>query len=400
MTNDERQEHREGRNACCEHASSHSGSALGMSSDVSDSGCGPLRTNVLVIGAGQAGLAAANELKKAGVDYLLVDAAAAVGDSWRQRYETLTLFTPRSISSLPGLPLPGDTEGYATKDEFAAYLARYAKVGGHRIETGTRISALRRKHGVFEAVSSDGRIYAAPAVIVATGPFSVPRVPAMVNEFPDGIQQIHVSDFWNAESVAEGTVLLVGDGASGRDAALALAASHRVLLARGRPRKLFPERILGQSTWWWLKRLGLLGAKPDSIIGRRMRRIDPFPNRGNDDATLVRKNVVLMPRLVSVDGCHAVFADGSREAPQAVVWAAGYRDEFDWIKIEGAVDAEGRLLHQEGVSPVPGLYFVGRPWQRNRASALIAGAGDDAAFVVGTLMHSVRSRYKTSKLLR
>ncbi|MCF6367560.1 NAD(P)-binding domain-containing protein [Rhizobium halophilum] len=138
-----------------------------MSIDVSDSRSGTRRTEVLVIGAGQAGLAAANELKKAGVDYLMVDAGAAVGDSWRQRYETLTLFTPRSISSLPGLPLPGDTEGYATKDEFAAYLARYAKVGGHRIETGTRISALRREHGVFEAVSSDGRIYAAPAVIVS-----------------------------------------------------------------------------------------------------------------------------------------------------------------------------------------------------------------------------------------
>ncbi|HEX5933700.1 MAG TPA: NAD(P)-binding domain-containing protein [Pseudorhizobium sp.] len=295
------------------------------------------------------------------------------------------------MSSLPGLPLPGDTEGYATKDEFAAYLARYAKVGGHRIETGTRISALRREHGVFEAVSSDGRIYAAPAVIVATGPFSVPRVPAMANEFPDGIQQIHVSHFRNAESVAQGTVLVVGDGASGRDAALALAASHRVLLASGRTRKLFPERILGRSTWWWLKLLGLLGAKPDSLIGRRMRRIDPFPNRGNDDAALVRKGVVLKPWLVSADGWHAVFADGSREAPRAVVWATGYRDDFDWIKVEGASDQEGRLLHQEGVSSVAGLYFVGRPWQRNRASALIAGAGDDASFVVERL----RSRIKT-----
>lgn len=371
-----------------------------MSSDVSDSRSGNRRTEVLVIGAGQAGLAAANELKKAEIESLLVDAAAAVGDSWRQRYESLTLFTPRSISSLPGLPLPGDTEGYATKDEFAAYLARYAEVGGHRIETGTRISSLRRENGAFEAESSDGRIYAASAVIVATGPFSIPRFPTIASEFPDDIQQMHVADFRNAQSVAEGTALVVGDGASGRDAALALAGSHRVLLASGRTRKLFPERILGRSTWWWLKRLGLLGAKPDSIIGRRMRRIDPFPNRGNDDATLIRKGVALKPRLVSVDGSHAAFADGSREAPQAVVWATGYRDVFDWMKIEGAVDAEGRLLHQEGISPVPGLYFVGRPWQRNRASALIAGAGDDAAFIVGTLMPSVRSRYKTSKLLR
>ncbi|MBB4067084.1 flavin-containing monooxygenase [Allorhizobium sp. NPDC080224] len=370
-----------------------------MSWDASNSG-GGRRTEVLVIGAGQAGLAAANELKKAGVDYLLLDAAAAVGDSWRQRYETLTLFTPRSISSLPGLPLPGDSEGYATKDEFAAYLSRYAKMGGHRIETRTRISSLRRKQGALEAVSDDGRLYSASAVIVATGPFSIPRIPSIAERFSDEIRQMHVADFQNAGSVAEGPVLVVGDGASGRDVALALATSHQVLLARGRGRKLFPERILGRSTWWWLQRLGLLGAKPDSIIGRRMRRIDPFPNRGNDDATLIRKGVALKPRLVSVDGCHAVFADGSREAPRTVVWATGYRDEFDWIRIEGAVDAEGRLLHQEGVSPVPGLYFVGRPWQRNRASALIAGAGEDASFVVEALRRWIREDTRRSVNIR
>lgn len=356
-----------------------------MSTDANDSNVGTRRTDVLVIGAGQAGLAAANELKKAGIDYLLVDAAVAVGDSWRQRYETLTLFTPRSISSLPGLPLPGDPEGYATKNEFAAYLDRYAAVGGHRVDVGTRVTALRGEPRAFEAVSQDGRVYAASAVIVATGGFTEPHVPPLSHHLPEDVQQMHVADFRSSVSVAEGLVLVVGDGASGRDVALALAASQRVLLARGRDRKLFPERILGRSTWWWLQRLGLLGAKPNSIIGRRMRRIDPFPNRGNDDATLVAKGVVLKPRLVSVDGVHAVFADGSREAPRAVVWATGYRDEFDWIRIEGAVDVEGRLLHQEGVSAVPGLYFLGRPWQRNRASALIVGTGDDASFVVEKL---------------
>lgn len=361
-----------------------------MSSDVNDSRGGARLTDVLVIGAGQAGLAAANELKKAGIDFLLIDAAAAAGDSWRHRYDILTLFTPRSISSLPGLTLPGDPEGYATKDEFAAYLAQYAKIGGHRIETGTRISSLRRGHGGLEAVSEDGRLYTASAVIVATGPFSIPRMPAIANQFPDDIQQIHVADFQNAGSVAVGPVLVVGDGASGRDVALALATRHRVFLARGRGRKLFPERILGQSTWWWLKHLGLLGAKPDSLVGGTMRRIDPFPNRGNDDVTLGRKGVVLKPRLVSIDSRHAV-SDGAREAPQVVVWATGYLDDFDWIRIEGAVDAEGRLLHQEGISPVPGLYFVGRPWQRNRASALIAGAGDDASFVVERIRRWIKS---------
>ena len=355
-----------------------------MSSDVNDSRGGTRRTSILVIGAGQAGLAAANELKKEGIDFLLVD-AAAVGDSWRHRYESLTLFTPRSISSLPGMALAGDPDGYSTKEEFAAYLERYAKIGGYRVETGTRITSLRQDRGAFEASSHDGRVYSASAVIVATGPFSTPHVPSLSQRFPDNVQQMHVAYFRDAGSAPEGPVLVVGGGASGRDMALALVASHPVLLARGRNRRLFPERILGRSTWWWLKRLGLLDAKPNSLIGRRMRRMDPFPNRGNDDEVLTRKGIVLKPRLVSVDGPYAVFADGSRAAPKAVIWATGYRDDFNWMQIEGALGAEGQPLHQEGVSPVPGLFFVGRPWQRNRASALIAGAGDDASFIVERL---------------
>lgn len=278
-----------------------------MLSGANDNGGEVRCADVLVIGAGQAGLAAAHELSKAGIDFLVIDGAAAVGDSWRQRYESLTLFTPRSISSLPGLPLVGDPDGYATKDEFADYLARYAEMGGYRVESRTRITSLRRDQAVFEAFCDDGRLYSASAVIIATGPFSKPRVPSISYGLPHNIQQMHVADFRSEGSVAEGPVLVVGDGASGRDVALDLATTHSVFLARGRNRKLFPERILGRSTWWWLKRLGLLGARPDSFVGQRMRLVDPFPNRGNDDRTLARRGVILKPRLVSVEGRDAVF---------------------------------------------------------------------------------------------
>ncbi|WP_312412337.1 NAD(P)/FAD-dependent oxidoreductase [Shinella sp.] len=348
-----------------------------------------IHVDALVIGGGQAGLAAAHALKNAGVGYLVVDAGAAVGDSWRRRYDALTLFTPRSVSGLPGMPLAGDPDGYATKDEFAEYLAQYAVEGGYPLETGTRITAMRHDGGLFEAAAEGGSTYATRAVIVATGGFQKPLVPSISTRFPPSVQQIHVSDFRNTTSVPEGPVLVVGDGASGRDAALALSGSHRVLLAKGRPRKLFPERILGRSTWWWAERLGLLRASSDSLLGRRMRRVDPFPNRSNDDPALVRKGVAVKPRLVAVDGANAVFEDGSREAVKAVVWATGYRDDLRWIDIARAFGTDGGILHQEGISPVPGLFFVGRPWQRNRASGLIAGVGDDAAFIVESLRRSL-----------
>lgn len=349
------------------------------------------RTKVLVIGAGQAGLAASHELKRAGIEFLIIDAGSVIGDSWRKRYDTLTLFTPRSISSLKGMLLAGDPEGYATKDEFADYLAEYAEKGGHGAIMDTRIASLRKVDETFEAMTTDRRTFIADAVIVATGAFQNPRFPAISQKIPAHVQLLHVTDFRNASSVKDGPVLVVGDGASGRDVAAALASEHVVALARGRTRKLFPERILGRSTWQWLQWLGLLKASAGSLIGRRMRRIDPFPNRGNDDASLARIGIDMKPRLMSFDGSSAVFSDGTRMEPGTIVWATGYVDDFGWIAIDGAADTDVAILHREGISPVPGLYFLGRPWQRNRASALIAGAGDDAAFVVAHLSSRTQS---------
>lgn len=113
-----------------------------------------------------------------------------------------------------------------------------------------------------------------------------------------------------------------------------------------------------------------------------MRAIDPFPDRGNDDRSLEELGIVLRPRLQAVDGSHAIFEDDTRVAPKTVVWATGYADDFSWMAIDGAVRADGRILHDGGVSPVPRLFYVGRPWQRNRASGLILGAGEDARYIV------------------
>lgn len=342
-------------------------------------------TDVLVIGAGQAGLAAAHALDAAGMTFLIVDASPAVGDSWRERYDGLTLFTPRSISALPGMPLVGDPYGYATKDEFAEHLARYADRNNHEVISATKIVRLLRVGRLFEAFTTDGLTITSRAVIVATGSFPVPRIPALSRSVPVSVDQLHVADFQDPSAIADGAVLVVGDGASGRDIALALSATHRVLLAGGRKRRLLPERILGRNVWYWLERLGLLRASASSFIGRRMRDADPFPRRGNDDGSLTRAGMVRRPRLTGFDGGMVVFEDASRAEVRTIVWATGYVDDFRWIEIEGATGSNGEAIHLQGVSPVDGLYFVGRPWQRNRASGLIAGVRDDASFVVDYL---------------
>jgi putative flavoprotein involved in K+ transport len=186
--------------------------------------------------------------------------------------------------------------------------------------------------------------------------------------------------------------LVVGDGATGRQIALELAATHRVLLSTGRPRRVIPERVLGRSIFWWLGRRGLARAGRDSMVGRFLRGRDPFPGRRLGLGRLRAAGVVTKARLASMDGNLATFGDGSAEMIAAVVWATGYHDDTSWLVADGALDGQGQVLEWEGVSPVEGLYYIGRSWQRNRGSALLLGVGEDARLIVDRVSASLARR--------
>lgn len=338
--------------------------------------------DALVIGAGQAGLAMGYHLRRHGLEFHIVEQSLRIGDVWRNRYDSLTLFTPRALSALPGLPLAGDQEGYPSREEFAAYLEDYAARWQLPVVTGTRVVELTRDGADFLAGLSDGSMARSRSVVIATGGFQKPTRPAIAAGFDASVVQLDPETYKNPAGVPPGRILVVGDGASGRDIALELAATHETFLAVGKPRRLFPERILGRSVWWWLKTLGLMRAGPGSLLGRMMRRADPFPDRGRSLSALRTAGIRVMPRLVAAEGRTASFADGARLEVDAVMWAIGYGDDFDWLRTTGAKDAGGAIVQTQGVSPVPGLFYVGRPWQRNRASALVMGAGDDAEAIV------------------
>ncbi len=340
---------------------------------------------VLVIGAGQAGLAAGYHLKRAGLPFEIVDAGKRIGDSWRNRYASLTLFTPRAFSALPGMDMPGDPNGYPSRDEFADYLEAYAEHFEIPVTLDAKVTRLGRSDQGFEALLENGRKIPASHGIIATGGFQSPIVPPLANGFETEVLQLTAVSYRGPDQIPPGNVLVVGDGASGRDIAVELAGSRTVWLATGKPRKLFPERILGRSMWWWLRSLGMMKVSATSAIGRLMRRADPFPDRDRNLQSLRREGVRVVPRLAQANGRTAIFSDDRKAEVAAVIWTVGYRDETAWIEIPGALDPYGRFLREDGVSPVEGLYFVGRPWQRNRASALVMGAGDDAAVVVDAL---------------
>lgn len=348
--------------------------------------------DVLVIGGGQAGLAAGYYLQQAKADFLILDACPRIGDSWRRRYDSLTLFTPRFLSSLPGLDLAGARNGYASKDEFADYLATYANHFGLAVQSNTQVVRLSREphSGRFIAETGDESLFAAKVVIVASGAFQLSRIPILSMAIA-GVEQLSTETYSNPNQIIKGPILVVGDGASGRDIAVELARRFEVLLSTGRRRRLFPERFLGRSTWWWLRRFGLLKVSGESFVGRLMRRADPFPDRQRSLRHLRSLGIDIRPRLVKAEGTEVGFADGTHADIGTIVWALGYHSNNFWIAVPGARDSQDDLAHHNGVSPVEGLYYLGRPWQRNRGSALIAGVGEDAKFIVRDGIRSLRA---------
>jgi putative flavoprotein involved in K+ transport len=348
-----------------------------------------LPLDVLVIGAGQAGLALGQHLRQHDLRFLLVDRHARLGDSWRQRFDSLTLFTPRAYSALPGLPLTGDPDGYPTKDELADYLETYAARFDLPVALETGIAALERRDGGFHATTDRGDTLTARAVVIATGAFQEPVVPAIAAALSPSVTQLTAERYRNPVDVPAGTILVVGDGATGRQIALELSESREVLLAAGRPRRVSRDRILGRSVFWWMDKLGVIRMSPESRLGRKLKATDPFPGRHLELGRLRERGVTVTGRLAGATGNRVTFAAGEPAAVDAVIWATGYRDRTEWVAIPGAVDADGAFVEKQGVSPVPGLFFIGRSWQTSRGSALVTGVGRDAAGIADRIAEAL-----------
>jgi putative flavoprotein involved in K+ transport len=347
------------------------------------------RIDLIVIGAGQAGLVTGYFLQRTGCDFVLYERSPRIGDAWRHRYDSLVLFSPRAYSALPGLPLRGDPEGYPTKDEVADYLEAYAQTFHLPVRTSEGIVSLERPASHFLARTSTGQRVEARAVIVATGAFQQPVVPAFAQQLAPDVVQLTAATYRCPGQLPLGRVLVVGDGATGRQVAAALVATHPVTLATGKPWLVVPQRTLGGDAMWWFDSIGALRADKDTLYGRWVRALDAFPGWHLRRSALRHKGVRLVPRAVNATGQQIQFADGTVAAFAAVIWAMGYRDETSWLHIPEAVDGQGNCRVERGVSPVAGLFYIGRHWQQNRASGLLCGVGADAAALVDRVRHAL-----------
>jgi putative flavoprotein involved in K+ transport len=344
--------------------------------------------DVVVVGAGQAGLAIGYFLARQGRRFLIVDGADSIGAAWRSRWDSLLLFTPRRYDSLPGLDFPGDPDGYPTRDEVIAYLEQYAAAFDLPFELGSAVRSLTKKDETF-VVELDGRRIEAEQVVVATGPFQVPFVPALAAQLAPEVFQTHSTGYRRPADVPEGTIVVVGGGNTGFQIAKELAATHAVYLSVGSRQTPLPQRFLGRDLFWWLTKTGLIYKTVESRFGRRARHRDTLI--GSSPREVRRHGVDLKPRAVAVSGRTVSFADGSEFDVDAVIWATGYRPDYAWIELP-VLDERGQARHRRGVTDVPGLFFLGLTWQHTRGSALLGWVKDDAEFIADEIAHGTHDR--------
>jgi putative flavoprotein involved in K+ transport len=333
---------------------------------------------VVVIGAGQAGLTMGYYLAQQGRRFVILERSDSVAAAWRERWESLTLFTPRRYSALPGLPFPGGPDSYPTRDEVIEYLERYAETFELPIELNSQVRRLSHEGGRF-VLDVDGRMNTADQVVVATGPFQTPYVPKLADELDADVWQAHSTGYRRPDDVPEGTVLVVGGGNTGFQIAKELSATHKVILSVGTRQKPLPQRVAGRDLFWWLTKTGLIHKTVESRLGQRLKDRDTLI--GSSPRQITRHHgVELKPRATAVSGRTVRSDDGNEVQVDAVIWATGYRPDYSWIDLP-IVDENGRLRHRRGVTDIPGLNFLGLTWQWTRGSALIGWVKDDAAFL-------------------
>ena len=340
------------------------------------------RFETLVIGAGQAGLAAGYHLAARDVDFAILSNESRIGDNWRKRWDSLRLFTPARYSGLPGMPFPAPPAHLADRDEVADYLERYATRYDLpvRLNSPVRSITSNGEHFVVRVDGSDTRLEASN-VVVATGAFQRPQIPAIASRLSPGILQLHSSEYRNPFMLPDGPVLVVGAGNSGAQIALELARHRKVWLA-GRNTGHLPRRVLGRDVFDWIWPV-MTRATAGTRIGRRLRR---NASSGGDaligipEGEIAAAGVCRVERLEEERGGLPVCGDTVVE-PRVIVWCTGFAPDYRWIDLP-IFDEEGHPRHDRGVVPdAPGLFFLGLRFQYRMTSSLIGGVGADAAFI-------------------
>jgi putative flavoprotein involved in K+ transport len=342
--------------------------------------------DTIVIGAGQAGLAAGYHLAQRGEPFVILEADERVGGSWLHRWDSLRLFTPAMRNSLPGMKLGG---GYSfpTSAELLDYFERYAAHFDLPIRTGVRVDGLVREGGQFR-VTAGTEAYDADDVILATGVHRTPKVPAFASELSPDIVQVHSATYRNPGQLKPGTVLIVGAGNSGAEIAVDIGHTHRILLA-GRNVGYLPIEMRGWQgkvafpvIWWMWEHILTEDTKPGrSAKAEALKGHGEFLIRQKEE-DLVAAGVERIARIAGVVDGLPVTEDGDVLDVANVIWSTGFKPDFGWVDLPGLDSSAGLETERGSVVGQPGLFVLGQEFQYMFNSHTVGGVGKDAAYVV------------------
>jgi putative flavoprotein involved in K+ transport len=344
----------------------------------------PEHIDTVVIGGGQAGLSVGYHLAQRGIRFVILEANARVGDSWRQRWDSLRLFTPARYNGLAGMPFPAPGHYFPTKDEMADYLESYAEHFGLPVRTSVRVDRLARDGNGFLITAGDLQ-FAADNVVVAMSNYQQPRVPPYAGDLDPDIVQLHSSEYRNPFQLRDGGVLIVGAGNSGAEIAFEVARDHPTWVA-GRDTGQVPFNIAGTAGRLILVQLVLRFLfhrvlTVSTPIGRKAR--PKLLSTGGPLIRLKRKHLAeagvnrVAPKVIGVRDGFPLLEDGTVLDVANVIWSTGFHHGFSWIDLP--IIGEKEPLHERGIVPTePGLYFVGLHFLYSFSSVMIHGVGRDA----------------------
>jgi putative flavoprotein involved in K+ transport len=344
----------------------------------------------IVIGGGQAGLAAGYYLQKNELRFLILEANGQAVGSWPKYYDSLKLFSPARFSSLPGMKFPGAGDHYPLRDEVIRYLQEYAQKFRLPIKTNQRVESVEKTGETFTIRTVSGDRYESKTIINATGAFQHPYMPVIKGQEEFRGTILHSSEYRNPTPFVNQRVVVVGAGNSAVQIAVELAEVSKTSLAVLRPVKFVKQRILGRDLHFWIRALGF-DTFPFWRFGGFVPRSRSVIDLGNYKACLAAGKPDQRSMFSSFHADGVIWKNGVKERVDTVIFATGYRPYPVHLKNIGALDSEGIPLQAAGISTmVPGLYYVGLEGQRSFASATLRGVGPDAKFVVRKLLRHMK----------
>lgn len=353
--------------------------------------------DVVVIGAGQAGLSTGYYLAKRKADFVIIDRGTRPGGSWRERWDSLRLFTPAFQNDLPGMRFPARPLSFPTCSEMADYLEAYAKKYAPPIHFDTTVKRVGRDGDVFVIETSAGD-YTANHVVVASGAHVLPATPDIAEQLSPSIVQVHSMDYRNPEQLQPGPVLVVGAANSGADIALDLARDRKVWLSGRHPGNMpfridsfkgkvvlpfygfFIKNLITMSTPWGRRIMSSAMGKGASPLIRVM-------PEDLDNAGIER-----VARITGAADGLPVMADGSVIEPANIIWCTGFQRRHGYLDLPGAPGDKSLEQYRGVATGEPGLYVVGQPFQYSFPSHTVDGVGRDARYVVRKIMKAKKRR--------